>query len=360
MNADMKICIILNHLGLSDGVARSAISIANILYEQGNKVTLIPIYSYDKKAKNELHSGIKIHTVFNMYYRGLDKIVNIIPPNILYKLIVKENYDIEVAFQYGISTKAIAYSTNNFAKHLLWMHGYDEKLKLKKYYLKVDQIYCVSKKSSDRLYNELEGRVAVDYCYNPINDMKICEQSKKPILLERDSSVLFVSVGRQSKEKGYSRLLDCVEKLKKEGYVFKLWLIGDGPEHQELIDKTQKLGLEDIVTFVGKVSNPHAYTAKADCFICSSFSEGYSTACVEAIILNIPVLTTSVNGSEEIIKEAQAGMIVGIDTNELYKGMKEILDNRTLISIWKEKLNFTKENFSYQNRKKKILDIFKI
>lgn len=352
----MKICFLFNHLNYADGVARSVISISNILAEQGHQITLIPLYGYETKIKRELRDDIRIQPVLKKYFRGLSKVLNLIPSIILYKAIVREEYDFEVAFQYGISTKIIATSQNKNAKHYCWMHGYDEGLLFKRFYLKMDTIFCVSKQNAKRLRKEL-GEM-VEYCYNPIDDKYICELSRESIEFEKGKEIVFVSVGRHSKEKGYIRLLECIHRLLDEGYRFKVWLIGDGPEHKVLIEKAIELGIENSVFFMGNQSNPHAYTVRADCFICSSFSEGYSTACVEAVMLNIPVLTTAVSGAEEIILDAEAGMVVGMSDDQIYRGMKKILDNPKILEEWKRTLQITKGKFSYETRKKKILEIF--
>ena len=96
---------------------------------------------------------------------------------------------------------------------------------------------------------------------------------------------LFVSVGRHSPEKGYIRLINIIAKLRDEGYKMQLWLIGDGPQHEELVEHCNRLKLNDIVLFTGSTQNPHKYTVKGDVFVCSSYREGYSTACTEAIML---------------------------------------------------------------------------
>ena len=60
-----------------------------------------------------------------------------------------------------------------------------------------------------------------------------------------------MAVGRQTPEKGFLRLVDVVNRLKKDGYDFTLWLIGDGVEHQQLVDKVNSEQLEDTVKLLG-------------------------------------------------------------------------------------------------------------
>ena len=219
-------------------------------------------------------------------------------------------------------------------------------------------MFCVSKFNEDRLRKESNGTVNVDCCYNIIDESKILEASKEEISEDTSRKPVFVAVGRQTPEKGFLRLVDVVNCLKKDGYQFTLWLIGDGAEHQQLVDKVSSERLEDTVKLLGIQSNPHKFTSKADVFICSSFSEGYSTACAEAILLGIPVVSTAVSGAQEIIDDSQCGTVCQLDDNSLYEALKQILDNPEVIHTWKKTLETTKLKFGSAARGKRASNIF--
>jgi hypothetical protein len=137
-------------------------------------------------------------------------------------------------------------------------------------------------------------------------------------------------------------------------YKFQCLIIGDGPSRDELQNQINNLGLQSCVKLLGEKKNPHAYTAKSDLFICSSRAEGYSTACTEAIILGIPVISTNVSGAEEIISEAEAGLVVDDSEEGLLEGLEKILKNPSLITEWKNTITTTKSHFSYETRVKKL------
>lgn len=350
-----KICLLLNHLQLQDGVARVAIAIANCIAEHNNtEVTLIPIFKYNSEVIDYLSPRVKVKPVFRTYFKGFKKIISYIPNKWMYNFLIGDRYDINIAFQHHL-TPIIAAGIKDGIVSLGWMHGYDENLRFKKSYLSMKKMICVSKCNAERLKNAIGQYVEVDYCYNPIDDEAIRQQGNEAISIERSKYVQFISVGRMSEEKGYIRLLDCINKLKNEGYKFNLWLVGDGPQLSVLKQKTESLNISDYVTFLGKRNNPHAFTAKSDVFICSSFSEGYSTACTEAVILEVPVISTNVSGSHEIIEEAECGLVTKMDDDSLYNGLKMILDNPNLIYEWKATLKKTKYNFSSQKRFEKII-----
>ena len=354
-----KICFVFNHLQFSDGVARAAIGISNYLAEHENvQVTLRPLFYYEKGINTTISDKVVVKPLFGFYFKGLAKILEVLPSQILHWMIFRGTYDIEVGFQYGVSIKALSDIPKKGVIRYAWIHGYDEKLKYLKYYQKVDKVICVSKCNSERLYKESNKTVISDYCYNLIDDNKIRQLGARAVEEEPNRNrVTFVTVGRLSPEKGYGRLLECVARL-KDDYSLGLWIIGDGPERDELIKEANLLNINDNVVFLGAKENPHEYTSKADVFVCSSFSEGYSTACTEAIILGIPVITTNVSGAEEIIEQANAGLITEIDTDSLLAGMKHILDNPSIINDWKKILEKTKYNFSLETRKRKIDSLF--
>ena len=126
------------------------------------------------------------------------------------------------------------------------------------------------------------------------------------------------------------------------------------------MSRTTQLGLDKDITFFGAQSNPYAYISRADVLVCASYSEGYSTVCAEAILLNVPVLTTHVGGASEIIEDARCGLMVGMEDLSLYEGMKDILDRPEQIDQWKKILSTTKFEFSYEKRAKRIAEVLKL
>lgn len=354
-----RICISFEHLVASNGVSRSAIAIANLLDEQGYDVTLVPLFRIEKKLLGTMNPGVHLQKVFGFYFRSFAQIVDLIPDSVLYWWIFKRHhYDLEIAFQKDLPIKIIGARRNEgSSKRLAWIHTYDEGLSLRKQYERIGKVVCVSKQNSDRLAKELPSVVS-DYSYNPIDENVVIEQSKEPIDIQRSLDCpLFVSVGRHSPEKGYIRLIDIMARLRDEGYKMKLWLIGGGVQHNELVDHSNNLGLQNIVYFSGPTPNPHKYTIHGDAFICSSYREGYSTACTEAIMLGIPVVTTDVGGSREIIEDSGAGIHCGLDDDSLYHSIKTVLDNPKLVDEWKGILVENKMKFSQNIRAQRLYRI---
>lgn len=353
-----KICISFEHLVASNGVSRSAIAIANLLDEKGYDVTLVPLFRIENKITETMNPRVHLQKVFGFYFRGFAQIIDLIPDSILYWFIFRnKHYDLEIAFQKDMPIKIIAAGPKGKAKRLAWIHTYDEGLSLRKQYERIGKVVCVSKQNSDRLSEELPS-VQSDYSYNPIDEKIVIEQSKEPIDLKRPTDCpLFVSVGRHSPEKGYMRLLNIIARLRDDGYKMKWWLIGGGVQHDELVNHSNELGLQDVVLFTGSTSNPHKYTVHGDVFVCSSYREGYSTACTEAVMLGVPVITTDVGGSREIIEDSGCGIHCDRDDESLYFAIKKVLDKPSLILEWHNKLKNNLSKFSQSERANRLFNV---
>lgn len=390
MQTMKKIIILFNHFQIQDGVARCAIGMANALVQKPDtEVTIRPLFKFDSGMIDRLDSKVIVKPVFRHYFRGMSRIVAKLPMKLMHNWLIGDTYDVEVGLCMSLPIKIVAaypieeneshgYDTGHsnasmqprnlhcYGKshrhavmHYAWMHGYDIGLSLRPEYEKIGKVVCVSKFNADRLKAEAGDVFDIDYAYNLLNDEEIRVKGQESIPIILSAGTQFVTVGRMSPEKGYIRLLEICRRLKEDGYTFNLWLIGDGPQREELELKAKELDVTDVAIFLGQQSNPHAYTSKADVFICSSYDEGYSTACTEAIMLGVPVITTDVSGGQEIIDEAESGLIVPKkDDDALYQAMKSVIEDKTIIESWKKTLAATKERFSYKNRAEKLYELF--
>ena len=62
---------------------------------------------------------------------------------------------------------------------------------------------------------------------------------------------------------------------------------------------------------------------------------------------------------QEIIDEAGSGLIIPKNDNEaLYRAMKSVIEDKTIVASWKNTLSATKERFSYKNRAERLYELF--
>lgn len=337
----IKILFVTNHLEFGNGVANALVELANALDKNKFDITIMTIYRCDNEYIKKFDKSIKIKKIFNGYFTGLSKFVRLLPQGILYRFWIKDKYDIEIAYQYGTPTEVLARSKNKKAKHIAWMHGYGEEyLKLHK---KFDKIVCCSKSSMESYIKSFEQPYKVTYLYNLINDNLILEKSKADFGTDKEYDFTFCTVGRLSPEKGFDRLLKCHKRLIEEGFVHNLWIVGGGAEFEKLNDYVAENHLNKSVRLYGHQNNPYPYMLNSNMFVCSSYSEGFSTVCVEAGILGKSILTTEVSGAKEFVADNNIGIIVDNSTEALYQGLRSILLDKNCVKQFEQNLEKVKD-----------------
>ena len=121
-----------------------------------------------------------------------------------------------------------------------------------------------------------------------------------------------LTVGRLSPEKGHAVLLDALEQVTREGVNVECTIVGAGPLHDELVRRTDELGLTDRVTFTGAVGQDDIlhYYQNADVFVLSSLAEGLPVVLMEAMAAGLPVVASNLTGIPELITHGQQGLLV--------------------------------------------------
>ena len=293
-------------------------------------------------------------------YRVKNKLIYKLDPKYVYKKLVKDSYDIEVAFVEGFDTKIISSSSNANSKKYAWVHTnmvtnphadihYQNLNEQKEFYGRYDGIFAVSNDVKNAFVQKF-GLENISIQYNPVDSNEILEKSNENELEIEKDKINFITIGRLTEQKGYIRLLKIVKLLVDMNYNFNLNILGTGEQKQELECYIKENNLNSAVKLLGFQTNPYKYLAKSDCFICSSYSEGFSTVATESMILNIPIVTTKCSGMEELFGNYKCGIITENTDEGLFNGLKEILDNPELLSEYRLEINKRKHYFDIKNR----------
>lgn len=305
-----------------------------------------------------------------IWYRFKYKCVyNWLPLRWVYRLFIPQGNDVEVAFVEGFATKLMAASSNKQAKKLAWVHTdlinnhwiesiYQNITEERLSYQKYDQIIGVSKQVTNSV-QKLYHLKNVITCYNPIESDVILKWAGENLSLpSKKESLRLVSVGRFVPQKAFDRLLRVVNRLYKEGFSLELWLLGDGEQRPLLEQYIRDKNLEAIVTLWGFQTNPYPYLQHSDLFVCSSVSEGYSTAVTEALIIGLPVVTTACSGMDELLDNGTYGIITENDEGALYEGVKRCFTQSDLLNTYKEQAIQYKDRVTLEQQMSYIEELF--
>ena len=267
----------------------------------------------------------------------------------LHRWLIKEHYDIEVAYLEGPCARIISGCPDLSTKLISWIHieqhtksrvaaSFRNYHEAEVCYNRFDKIVCVSetvrqdftsliklKKNPCVKYNTNESEEIIRLSMEPVEDVNFCV-----------SDIKLIIVGKLLKVKGVDRILRIVYKLKEQSYPIHLYILGIGEEESNLKKYVREHELETDVDFMGYQTNPYKYISKCDLFVCASYAEGFSTATTEALIVGTPVCTVEVSGMKEMLGENnEFGIVTKNDDEALYKGIKSLLDDKKLLHHYK-------------------------
>lgn len=291
-----------------------------------------------------LKSDIHFRAIFSKEVPGNSKLMKLLSPKQLHRLCVSEKYDIEISYLEGPSARVISGCPNQDTKLVTWMHSTMCNLKdvtdafrsLEETihcYQQYDKIIAVSQGIRAAFCNLIGFSEKCDVLYNTVESEQIMSNSREPVFDVdfSEKTIKLLAVGSLKQVKGFKRLLNIIQRLKNENYDIHLYLLGKGPQRNELEECVVQNDLKDVVTFLGYQTNPYKYISKCDCFVCSSYSEGFSTSATEALIVGIPVCTVEVSGMREMLGNSEYGLITENSEEGLYQGIKKLLDAPELL-----------------------------
>ena len=127
------------------------------------------------------------------------------------------------------------------------------------------------------------------------NPQRISEEQKRAFRKKygyTDNDFLGVFVGRLGREKSVDILLRYWQQAIRPEDHIRLLIVGDGPVRPELEELARSLGIDQMVTFAGKVLHEDMppYVAACDFYITTSTSDTNSISMLEGMATGLPVL----------------------------------------------------------------------
>lgn len=287
----MKVIIYHDYIPKIGGIESAVYNLAKGLDGEGYEV----VVAY--RSAEATDSLLKYATVSN--------VVNVISENIEGDVcLVASNHNIP--------------NTIKAKRFLQWIHTDYSKYKLRlKNIGKIDTFVAVSKHAK-KVIEKQEGIEGVEVIINLIDD----EFGKVR------SSLFFVTASRVSPEKGFGRMLEFAEVLKKQGVDFVWVVYGDNSSFpKEYTDWIRKFSHIPEVYFVGYKSDITPFLARADYLVQLSDWEGCPYAVLEALKMEKPCIVTNWGGVDEIIKDGKNGYILPMETETYPQYVDKIVNN---------------------------------
>jgi glycosyltransferase involved in cell wall biosynthesis len=318
----IKICHIANLItGKADGVYTHLLMLLNNLDK--NRYEQILIFQGGEKVKNEMKRlNVKTYEVKSL--RTKISIKSFIE---IYRILIKENVDIIHA--HLLKPYAIAGIINLMVRRKLVFnyHGlfinnlyynWVEKTIYKIIHYVVNKFNAVnlvlapSNYSKKLIVNEtkLFKKIKVYYnSYSETSNDKISDSISNELININRKYFLIGVVSRIEVQKRIDRALEILKIITQKHSDVYFVFFGDGPLLQEMESKASDIGVKDYCTFFGFVENAPAYMHRFDLLLLTSDWEGMPLVIWEAMAKGIPIISTNVGGTKEIIETEQCGII---------------------------------------------------
>lgn len=135
------------------------------------------------------------------------------------------------------------------------------------------------------------------------------QEMRKQYGIAADRFVL-VTCAALRPEKAHTDLLDAMHRLGQRGREYVWLVVGDGIEMDAIRNKTEELGLDDRVRFVGYQQDVRPFLSIADCMVLPSRAvETFSLAILEALSMGLPVIATDIGGADELVEDGANGYL---------------------------------------------------
>ena len=292
---------------------------------------------------------------------------------ILYKFLIKNNFDILVAHQpigsiIGIIAGLLAgvpvriYSTGG----LKWMPGrvgiHNQLMKLgEQLIIKMSSAVFLVNKEDEAVMKSNTMKSKFFYVgprggcgVNPEKfsmsvRLKYRKKVRKELKIEEDVIVVGYA-GRIVWEKGLKEIIELASIVKNEKNInnFVFVFLGVGKDVLEFKKALNGINVLNNFIFLGYVENVEYFMSAFDIFLLPSYREGLPVALLEAMALTIPCIATNIRGSRDLITNKKTGLLVPIkDANKISAALFQYCDNKSIRdSIGLSGANYVRKEYS--------------
>lgn len=332
----MKILFCLGSLN-KGGAERVVSNLSNEFVKRNNEVSIIttikcmkPAYELNKEIKiysldkNSLDKNLKIKNIINKNIKRILKLRSILnkeKPDIILTFLPEPTY--RVMLLNIFKKRKVIISVRNDPN--IEYNNYIKKFLVRLLYTKADGFVFQTIDAQKWFSKKIQNKSVI--IYNPINPEFICNPYDK----ERENKI--VSVGRLAEQKNHKLLIDAFNTIKDEIPNYKIYIYGDGPLKEWLIDYVSKLNLSNKIIFAGTVDNIKKEIYKSKIFVLTSNYEGLPNSLIEAMALGVPCISTNckIGGPKELFDNDNNGLLVNLnDANDLAQKIMRIIHDDSL------------------------------
>lgn len=155
-------------------------------------------------------------------------------------------------------------------------------------------------------------------------------RASAPLAPRRPGELVIGTAGRLTEQKGQSLLIDAAAILKTHGLPFRVLIAGAGELEARLKAHARARGVEDVVEFLGFVTDMKGFHASLDIFALPSLWEGFGFVLAEAMTMELPVAAFAVSSVPEVVAHGETGLLSEPDAASLAANLLTLMRDADL------------------------------
>lgn len=330
----MQILFLLYDLHFGGGGERVTVNLANSLINRGHNVTILSlasqkndnIFAVDPRIKidylgtgnrfkqqwiNKIYSLNALRDYFGMINEPTVALAIGAYPSLLLSLLPQRSTIKKVGCQHH------AFSALNKYWSLL----------RRMFFNRLDLMVSLTEADRTKL-KQVNPRVVVipnAVSFYPVNKAKL-------------ENKIILAVGRVDQPKGFDLLIDAFARITTDIPGWKLRIVGDGPQKNELVRHIEQSGLSGNIEWLPPTNNIEQQYMQAAMLVSTSRTEGLPMIMLEAQACGLPVVSFDIEtGPNEIITDGKDGFLVKpFDTKQMAHKIKLLCETQTLRTTFGE------------------------
>ncbi|MDB2262072.1 glycosyltransferase [Halorubrum ezzemoulense] len=345
MSSSREVILFTPTLNAAGGIERNTVNLANTLSSYADIVVLTPKDEASGPLTSDLSSDIRVDELASPMRAGLGVLAtvpgliqyfNSNQPDAIISGLRHANLAVQIALKTVSKDIPLILTFHNDANRLTQDRDRFRRYRSRAIFKSVSMLrgdnerwVGVSKGVSNSIV-DLTGipPESITTIYNPVVTKKLLNSSFDPPehpWLTPESEIPVVLGAKPQPQKNLTLLLKAVARSDRE---FRVIIVGQGNQTEELEQKAREIGIQDNVDIIGLVDEIYPYLYHTDIFALTSSWEGLSNILIEAMACGTQVVATDCpSGPSEILQDGEIGYLVDEgNSRAVTEGLERTID----------------------------------